>query len=410
MHRLTEYRCDPELTDVLIGDSYAAALWLKKQGVRFQPGARPAGLQGRRQVQVLGRARLPSAGRRRRSCVKTLHEAVEKRRHRGALRHDRRWPHPRARPRRRACAPPARRGHRAARQGRGARLRRLRIEPRDARALSRAQLGSRQGARHALQQRRRATAWPRASAPPRTATGRAPFRALGHQRAALRRPHRRRPVPEAQLSVRHHRQRARASATSTRAPTSTATPMPSTGTRCCKQPGLFAWQVFDAEDRRPAARGVSHLAHHQGDGRHASRSLRPSSTGVDAKAFLRDRARVQRGASPGRRRSIPTSTTACAPAGLPSTRPTGRTRSIRRRTTPMASPPASPSRSAACTCRPAPRCRTPPGASIRGLYAAGEMVGGLYFHNYGSGTGLVAGVVFGRIAGREAAKLAAGSA
>ena len=49
------------------------------------------------------------------------------------------------------------------------------------------------------------------------------------------------------------------------------------------------------------------------------------------------------------------------------------------------------------------------GAAIRGLYAAGEIVGGLYYHNYGSGTGLVAGVVFGRIAGREAAKLAAGS-
>jgi succinate dehydrogenase/fumarate reductase flavoprotein subunit len=34
---------------------------------------------------------------------------------------------------------------------------------------------------------------------------------------------------------------------------------------------------------------------------------------------------------------------------------------------------------------------------------AGEILGGLYFHNYGSGTGLVAGVVFGRIAGRQAA-------
>ena len=49
------------------------------------------------------------------------------------------------------------------------------------------------------------------------------------------------------------------------------------------------------------------------------------------------------------------------------------------------------------------------GTAIRGLYAAGEIDGGLYYHNYGSGTGLVAGVVFGRIAGREVAKLAAGS-
>jgi tricarballylate dehydrogenase len=50
------------------------------------------------------------------------------------------------------------------------------------------------------------------------------------------------------------------------------------------------------------------------------------------------------------------------------------------------------------------------GAPIRGLYAAGEIVGGLYYHNYGSGTGLVAGVVFGRIAGRGAAEFAAAGA
>jgi tricarballylate dehydrogenase len=37
MGRLTEYRCDPELTEVLIGGSYQSALWLKKHGVKFQP-------------------------------------------------------------------------------------------------------------------------------------------------------------------------------------------------------------------------------------------------------------------------------------------------------------------------------------------------------------------------------------
>lgn len=46
--------------------------------------------------------------------------------------------------------------------------------------------------------------------------------------------------------------------------------------------------------------------------------------------------------------------------------------------------------------------------TIPGLYAAGEMVGGLYFHNYASGTGLMAGATFGRIAGREAAKYVGG--
>ena len=40
---------------------------------------------------------------------------------------------------------------------------------------------------------------------------------------------------------------------------------------------------------------------------------------------------------------------------------------------------------------------------IPGLYAAGEMVGGLFYFNYPGGTGLVSGSVFGRIAGKSAA-------
>ncbi|HUA52473.1 MAG TPA: FAD-dependent tricarballylate dehydrogenase TcuA [Candidatus Sulfotelmatobacter sp.] len=39
---------------------------------------------------------------------------------------------------------------------------------------------------------------------------------------------------------------------------------------------------------------------------------------------------------------------------------------------------------------------------IPGLYAAGEMVGGLFYFNYPSGTGLVSGAVFGRLAGTSA--------
>jgi tricarballylate dehydrogenase len=48
------------------------------------------------------------------------------------------------------------------------------------------------------------------------------------------------------------------------------------------------------------------------------------------------------------------------------------------------------------------------GTPIPGLFAAGEMVGGLYYHNYASGTGLMAGAVFGRIAGRSAAAFVRG--
>lgn len=43
---------------------------------------------------------------------------------------------------------------------------------------------------------------------------------------------------------------------------------------------------------------------------------------------------------------------------------------------------------------------------IPGLYCAGEMVGGIFYFNYPSGTGLVSGAVFGRIAGTGAARAA----
>lgn len=43
------------------------------------------------------------------------------------------------------------------------------------------------------------------------------------------------------------------------------------------------------------------------------------------------------------------------------------------------------------------------GSAIGGLYAAGELVGGLFYGNYAGGTGLMSGAVFGRTAGRGAA-------
>jgi len=42
------------------------------------------------------------------------------------------------------------------------------------------------------------------------------------------------------------------------------------------------------------------------------------------------------------------------------------------------------------------------GAAIPGLYAAGELVGGLFYNNYPGGSGLMAGAVFGKIAGASA--------
>ena len=47
-------------------------------------------------------------------------------------------------------------------------------------------------------------------------------------------------------------------------------------------------------------------------------------------------------------------------------------------------------------------------APIPGLYAAGELTGGLFYNNYPGGSGLMAGAVFGRIAGAQAAGYANG--
>ena len=44
------------------------------------------------------------------------------------------------------------------------------------------------------------------------------------------------------------------------------------------------------------------------------------------------------------------------------------------------------------------------GDHIEGLYAAGEMVGDLFYHNYPGGSGLMSGSVFGRTAGLSAAE------
>ena len=48
------------------------------------------------------------------------------------------------------------------------------------------------------------------------------------------------------------------------------------------------------------------------------------------------------------------------------------------------------------------------GAPIPGLYAAGELVGGLFYENYPGGTGLMSGSVFGKRAGAFAAEYARG--
>src|SRR5262249_26079473 len=49
MGRLTQYRCDPDLTEILIRSSFDAGLWMREKGVRFQLGL------GRQAFRVEGR-------------------------------------------------------------------------------------------------------------------------------------------------------------------------------------------------------------------------------------------------------------------------------------------------------------------------------------------------------------------
>ncbi len=48
------------------------------------------------------------------------------------------------------------------------------------------------------------------------------------------------------------------------------------------------------------------------------------------------------------------------------------------------------------------------GHTIPGLFAAGELVGGLFYHNYPGGTGLVSGAVLGKLAGDGAGQYVKG--
>ena len=186
MGRITQYMSDPDLTEILITKSFETLVWLRKKGVRFQAS------YGRQSYKVEGGAYKfwgglvaetwgGGAGPRRQRA-----QGVRARRHQDLLRdaralpHHRRWRH---RDRRHGEAQGTQRRHPL--QGGRARLRRLRIERRDARALSRSRLGPRESARHALQPGRRHPDGARHRRDALTVTGRAATPSAG---TATRRP------------------------------------------------------------------------------------------------------------------------------------------------------------------------------------------------------------------------------
>ena len=85
MARVTEYRCDPDLTEILVKQSLPTCSGCVNKGVRFTADLGPAGLQDRRQVQVLGRAD-GRGGRRRPGSGRLADAAREEGRHRDLVR------------------------------------------------------------------------------------------------------------------------------------------------------------------------------------------------------------------------------------------------------------------------------------------------------------------------------------
>ena len=43
MGRLTQYRCDPDMTEILVRQSFAAGVWMREKGVTISARARPPG-------------------------------------------------------------------------------------------------------------------------------------------------------------------------------------------------------------------------------------------------------------------------------------------------------------------------------------------------------------------------------
>ncbi|MFK4444952.1 tricarballylate dehydrogenase [Caballeronia udeis] len=179
------------------------------------------------------------------------------------------------------------------------------------------------------------------------------------------------------------------------------------GHEVLRQPGLFAWQIFDQKVTR-LLRDEYRIARITKETANTLEELATKLTGVDPEGFLR----TVRGYNAAKRPDVPFD---------PNIHDGLRTQGLAVDKTNWANKLDTPPYEAygvttgvtftfgGLKVSTAAEVLDASGAPIRGLFAAGEIVGGLYYHNYGSGTGLVAGVVFGRRAGSGAAALVRGA-
>jgi tricarballylate dehydrogenase len=174
------------------------------------------------------------------------------------------------------------------------------------------------------------------------------------------------------------------------------------GGEVLKQPGQFAWQVFDAK-AKPLLRPEYRMKKMTKVTADTLEDLAPKLEGVDAKTFLA----TVRAFNEAVITEVPFDHTVKDGRGTRGLEPPKSNWAQRLDTPPF--------EAFATTCGVTftfGGVRIDPasgqvvdviGAPIGGLYAAGEMVGGLFYFNYPSGTGLVSGAVFGRLAGTGAA-------
>ena len=396
---VTGGRNDPDLTAVLVSEAQATVRWLQRLGVRYrlmyerQAYARPDGtflFWGGLHIGNVGGgeglmadhvavARAPRDPRRPR----VRGERTDRRRRTGR-RGDRHRP---------------RRTGRVARRLGGARRRRLRGRPGGAPSAPRHRLGARQGAGHTAQHRRDARR--------RTAHRRSKGRRLGEraQRAVGRvvRAQREQPpadqsVDPAELSAGDHRQPRRQRFVDEGADFRNYT-YAKYGRLILEQPGSVAFQLFDAR-LRPLLRAEEY-------------DMPGVSVAVaDTIAGLAE----QIGVDPTRL----SATVVAYNASIDTTRPFDPTIKDGRRAdvvppksnwaSPLDTPPF---HAYAVTCGITftfgglrgdtdGRVLDDHGRPIPGLFVCGEMLGGLFSDNYPGGTGLAAGMVFGRRAGAVA--------
>ncbi len=176
------------------------------------------------------------------------------------------------------------------------------------------------------------------------------------------------------------------------------------GRRVLEQPGQLAWQVFDAK--------VSHLLRDEYRIRQVTRAkadtleaLAERMEGIDGARFLA----TVRTYNDAVATDVPFDPTVKDGRGTRGLDPPKSNWANRIETPPF--------EAYAVTCGitftfggvaidPEARVQAVSGTPIPGLFAAGELVGGLFYGNYPGGTGLVSGTVFGRLAGTGAARFA----